>query len=301
MFKLTDALRALSALALVAFMAGCANDGTSPNPSGRNLGILQLEGGAASVAQTAGNSGSSSGPPISWDVPPGAGTLFPPEVLQAPAAVIAGFPFPVTVFTVGPNGCWSPDGIEVEVDSGPKVVDLVPWDLHSGADACTMIFGYMAHDTIVTLSEPGQWTLRVEGRRIRGDGTTDGSVRAERSILVFPPSDLPAPTVIQLSPGQEILVEGSVRLSFFGVESDSRCPVDVQCVWQGNAAVRIDYSVGGDASSSVILNTGVEPAGAEVEGYRISLLALDPHPRSTMGIPASSYRATLRIDPLSTP
>jgi hypothetical protein len=237
--------------------------------------------------------------PISWDVPPGDGTLFPPEVLRAPAEVIAGYPFPVTVFTVGPNGCWSPDGIDIKI--GTSEVELLPWDLHTGADACTMIFGYLAHDTILTLQEAGEWTLRVEGRRIRGDGSVDGSVKAERKVVVHPASNVPSPAEIELAPGEEILVDGILRVLFMAVEEDSRCPVDVQCVWQGNAAVRIALTSGSGPSHPALLNTGVDPTKVEFGGYRISLFDLTPKPLSTSTIPAGAYRASLGIERLATP
>jgi hypothetical protein len=225
--------------------------------------------------------------------------VFPPEVIESPSEAIAGYSFPVTVFTIGPNGCWSPDGIEVE--TGERVVDLVPWDHHSGADACTMIFGYLAHEATLNLSEPGEWTLRVAGRRIRGDGSSDGSVRAERRVIVHPPSNVPSPARIQLAPGQEIIVDGILDLSFVGVEEDSRCPIDAVCVWQGNAAVRIALSLPGIPEVSALLNTGVEPTGVEVGDYRIRLEELSPSPRSTSSILPASFRATIRIEQATSP
>lgn len=283
-------------LGVAALFGGCAGDGTSPDPEGRSLGILQLMTGSGAPVPSAGDTPEAA---ISWDVPPGEGTVFPPEVIESPSEAIAGYSFPVTVFTVGPNGCWSPDGIEVK--TGEHVVELIPWDRHSGADACTMIFGYLAHEATLNLSEPGEWTLRVEGRRIRGDGASDGSVRAERKVVVHPPSDVPSPARIQLAPGQEIVVDGVLGLRFVGVEEDSRCPIDAVCVWQGNAAVRIALSRPGIPEVSALLNTSVEPTGAEFGGYRIRLEELSPLPRSTSSIPPASYSATIRIEQATSP
>jgi len=288
------------AIALAALFTGCASDGTSPDPAGRNLGILQMmvEGGGA-AAQGSGGASTGSAGGVSWDLPPGEGVLFPPEVLQTPLAAVAGFPFGVTVFTVGPNGCWSPDGMEVSVS--PGIVDLLPWDLHSGAEACTMIFGYLAHDTTLVLPQAGDWTLRVQGRRIRGDGSVDGSVRGERQIQVYPPSNVPVPSEVQLSPGDEIVAEGVLRLRFVGVEGDSRCPRDVQCVWQGNAGVRLALETVGGAPETVLLNTGIAPSEVVLGGYRIRLLSLTPEPLSTATILPGAFTATLRLDPHPTP
>jgi hypothetical protein len=164
-----------------------------------------------------------------------------------------------------------------------------------------MIFGYLAHEATLTLPTAGEWTLRVEGRRIRGDGTVDGSVRAERKISVYPPSNVPVPATIQLSPGEEIVVEGVLRLRFVGVEEDSRCPSDVQCVWQGNAAVRLAFEMQGSPPGTVLLNTGVEPTEVELGGYRVRLVQVTPVPISASTIPAAGYRVTLQIDPHTAP
>ncbi len=50
---------------------------------------------------------------------------------------------------------------------------------------------------------------------------------------------------------------------------DSRCPVDVQCVWEGELAANFELS-GGVETQEVRLGT-VSGSDAKVEGYRIAL------------------------------
>jgi hypothetical protein len=64
-------------------------------------------------------------------------------------------------------------------------VELTPYDVHSGHAACTAILLNLSHESTVTLDEPGEWTIRVSGRRARyGDETWETPVSAEKVIVV---------------------------------------------------------------------------------------------------------------------
>jgi hypothetical protein len=94
-----------------------------------------------------------------------------------------------------------------------------------------------------------------------------------------------------LKVGQQARITGSdLTVLFRAVPSDSRCPVDVQCVWQGNARVQIAA-----AGRELGLNTGEEPRSAQVDGYTIELTKLDPAPHSETQIPTSGYVATFVV------
>ena len=79
---------------------------------------------------------------------------------------------------------------------------------------------------------------------------------------------------------------------------DSRCPVDVTCVWEGNARLVMTGVVAGE-ERPFELNTAYNPVAgpreATVDGYLIELTGLDPHPRVGQSIPPARYRATLRV------
>src|SRR5204863_3246316 len=58
-----------------------------------------------------------------------------------------------------------------------------------------------------------------------------------------------------LAVGQVASVEGaSLRLALRAVRNDSRCPVDVQCVWEGDATVFLDVA-GSSATAAYELHT----------------------------------------------
>ena len=280
----------LAAPTAALLLAACSS-GLGPDGSLRTVGILQIEGllPAATLQADPVLDGS-----IRWDVPPENGFAFPPEVLEAPDTVAVGQTFGVTVRTIGPNGCWSADGLD-GTTSG-RVVELTPWDLNSGADICTMIYGYLDHSTTLTLDEPGEWTLRARGRRVRGGGESDGSVTAERTVFVRPAYSSQEPFEARVQIGDEILVDGLFGVGFEDVTEDSRCPVDVVCVWQGNAAVVLGLTVGSGPTVPFTVNTGVEPHSAVHGSYRVTLVGLTPAPISTSPIDRDAYEATLRIE-----
>jgi hypothetical protein len=111
-----------------------------------------------------------------------------------------------------------------------------------------------------------------------------------------------ADTTLALRIGQEVGARDSVmRVSFLGVRADSRCPVDVLCVWQGDADVEIGVRFGMGPTVPYVLHTGVEPRSVVVGGYRITLVSLRPAPVSTTSIPPEQYVAELRLELVAEP
>jgi hypothetical protein len=104
----------------------------------------------------------------------------------------------------------------------------------------------------------------------------------------------------ELQPGQSTAVEGTPLLvKFVEVPTDSRCPVDVTCVWEGDAAVVLETVLDG-AEETVSLHTAGDPDrdGAryvDIGPYRVHLVDLLPEPESERSIPAFAYRTTLRV------
>jgi hypothetical protein len=108
-----------------------------------------------------------------------------------------------------------------------------------------------------------------------------------------------ADSLLTLCVGQEVRPDAVMRLSFLGVRSDSRCPVDVVCVWAGNAEVEIGVALGMGPTVPYVLNTGLEPRDVTVGATRLTLVELWPAPLSGTTIPLDRYVAALRLDRLS--
>ena len=85
-------------------------------------------------------------------------------------------------------------------------------------------------------------------------------------------------------------------VAFRGVSTESRCPTDVTCVWEGDAAVRLNVTVGRMAWRPIDLHTGIDPRSIEFQGHTIRLVSLEPSPTSDEPIDPARYVATLRVD-----
>ena len=78
--------------------------------------------------------------------------------------------------------------------------------------------------------------------------------------------------------GQQAVLDGRrLVVGFSDLLDESRCPANVTCVWQGNAAVRLSLAVQGERSAPV-LNTGKEPRAATVGSYAVELVNVEPYP-----------------------
>ena len=108
---------------------------------------------------------------------------------------------------------------------------------------------------------------------------------------------------IAATPGEEfdlpfgrtaVLTGSPLRVRFTAVLEDSRCPSDVQCVWEGN--IKISLLAAADAREQVVvLNGTLEPREATVAGHTIELVRAAPVPRSDKRIEEEEYVARLVI------
>ena len=118
----------------------------------------------------------------------------------------------------------------------------------------------------------------------------------------------PSPAIRLSPPGEAELVVGQAirvleepggavafTVTFRGVQDDSRCPEDVQCVWAGDAAV--EFEVGGSATVAMVLHTPtteIGPSTGYFGAYQVDLLELSPAPRVGAARPRP-YTARLRV------
>jgi hypothetical protein len=126
------------------------------------------------------------------------------------------------------------------------------------------------------------------------------------------PVDRPAVATgqpFQLALGESVGVKGGIFvIDFLGVAEDSRCPVNANCVWEGNARISVkvwEYTRGllpggMDVFQQVLeLNTnGRFPTrasfGENTKGITVELRRLEPVPRADA--PILGYAATLVVE-----
>lgn len=101
---------------------------------------------------------------------------------------------------------------------------------------------------------------------------------------------------VQLAPGDQISA-GGLLLTFMEATDDSRCPVDVTCIWQGTAMVHITLAPAAGAGTAEVLNP-FDRAFVDFSGYRVTLLGLLPVPREGVAIDPQDYRASFRVERL---
>ncbi|MBC7790248.1 MAG: hypothetical protein H7Z74_09915 [Anaerolineae bacterium] len=87
------------------------------------------------------------------------------------------------------------------------------------------------------------------------------------------------------------------RVTFVAVAADSRCAVDVQCVWEGDAALVFTLDVAGGSVVRDTLHTSgrgeAQSTRMTVGKVRLTLRNVAPQPRSDSPTRAEDYVATL--------
>ena len=87
-----------------------------------------------------------------------------------------------------------------------------------------------------------------------------------------------------------------LELRFDRVASDSRCPIDVTCVWEGDGVVVVVARQSPELTASLELHTHPSfPVEAEYASARIRLIALAPQPRESAPPTQADYVATFTV------
>ena len=108
---------------------------------------------------------------------------------------------------------------------------------------------------------------------------------------------IPATTEVTLRYGEDRQLDNSVlRVTFAQVVEDSRCPVDVVCVWAGNAVVEIGIAAGMGPTVPLQINATMAPRYVDWNGVRVTVLELTPVPRSDSPIKPEDYSVKLRLE-----
>ena len=96
----------------------------------------------------------------------------------------------------------------------------------------------------------------------------------------------------------ETVSQGELRLRLLEL-SDSRCPLGVQCVWEGQVAATVEVSRDELAPQVVelVLRSGLDAGAKAVAGHRLRLLNVEPYPREGVTPERREYVATLEIEP----
>ena len=87
-----------------------------------------------------------------------------------------------------------------------------------------------------------------------------------------------------------------VFVRFLDVLEDSRCPLDVTCVWAGNAKVAVELREQGKAANRIELNTTSDPREVFFGEYRVDLVRVTPPKQSTVDLTEQEYSIFLKVE-----
>src|SRR5688572_10564900 len=110
------------------------------------------------------------------------------------------------------------------------------------------------------------------------NGATDADADATAAIAAALAS---GPIEVTLKAGEYKRVVGEqLGVGFTRLVSDSRCPIDALCVWMGDGVAEIELVAGGGRTGKIELHTSLDPKSQVWNGVKITLLELQPAPRS---------------------
>lgn len=124
--------------------------------------------------------------------------------------------------------------------------------------------------------------------------TPTATATATASSTPFTPDGRPGQEAF-LQPGERAVFEADgerLEVLFVGVTADSRCPVDVTCIWAGEARVALDFV--GLMSWEGTLSAGAG-ASVTVAGWIVTVTDLTPAPRSDRTIAPGDYEVRIVV------
>ena len=98
---------------------------------------------------------------------------------------------------------------------------------------------------------------------------------------------------------QKRFSRSNLTVKFVSLIEDSRCPVGTNCIWAGNAKIKVEISNRGRNKQTFEMNTNLGAKGATYDGYQIELIDLKPVPANNVRINKNGYFATFAVSRLT--
>ncbi len=150
----------------------------------------------------------------------------------------------------------------------------------------------MRHALIFLLLLPSMACNRLDS----GNGvTTPQEATLQETVDTASPE---YPIMVELHPGESAtLPHDTMVITFERVTGESRCPIGVVCVWEGDGAVKLVLQPRTAPAETCTLHTTLEPKSIIAGTSEIRLKELSPYPVYGKEIDPSEYLATLEIKP----
>lgn len=109
-----------------------------------------------------------------------------------------------------------------------------------------------------------------------------------------------SPDTLEIKAGKEKTGSRSkLKVKFISVLEDSRCPTGAQCVWAGNAKIKISVTSKRMGTKIFEINTEMGAKGDIFDGFAINLESLTPSPTAVGKIDPKKYKAKFTITRLT--
>jgi hypothetical protein len=106
---------------------------------------------------------------------------------------------------------------------------------------------------------------------------SSGGSTAPKTDPATSSASTPFDDTVRVMRSQATRVDGGRLTITYTDLTDSRCPANAACVWQGDAAATLRLEAGG-TSANATLHTALEPKATTHAGYTITLVRADPYP-----------------------
>ena len=90
-----------------------------------------------------------------------------------------------------------------------------------------------------------------------------------------------------------------LTVKFISLVEDSRCPEGTNCVWAGNATIKVAVFEGGQEVKTFEANTNIGAQGETYGAYAVKLVSLTPSPKENVRLNRNAYTATFSISRLT--
>lgn len=100
-----------------------------------------------------------------------------------------------------------------------------------------------------------------------------------------------------LAVGQSASIYGEdLGIKFVDIVADSRCPLEVECIWQGEVACLVEITHSGTGHQKVLTHPGLtnELSKAQFGAYQFTF-SVEPYPKAGKEIKKSEYRLNLLV------
>jgi len=98
---------------------------------------------------------------------------------------------------------------------------------------------------------------------------------------------------------QKVVTPEKLTVKFVSLIEDARCAEDTQCIWAGNAKIKVTVRQRNGELKTIEMNTNTGPQGDTYGHYAIRLVKLTPVPRSNIRINRNAYTATFSVSRLT--